>query len=163
MNQISPFTSIIKEAWCTCGVHQLSSQKKRFDHHHERGKKYTNERKKKKKRSQSSSKKSLSRERVRERERTIGRAARVQGGTTTRKKSCSRFVLSPRVSFFCEESRLLGVSKAFESRLSPRERSDFFFPSLLTDFRRRGDTHGKKDGRKSLEVNGTEENPHRTH
>ena len=85
------------------------------------------------------------REREREREReSVGRG--------TSKGPVQRFVLS-RLS-----GGVVLVSKAFESQVLTLFLF-FFFPSLLTDFRKRG----KKDGRKSLEVNGTEENPHRTH
>jgi len=73
----------------------------------------------------------------------------------------------PVRSFVLSRKRLSGgavlVSKAFESQVLSLDAFPlfFFFPSLLTDFR---GERGKKDGRKSAEeVNGTEENPHRTH
>lgn len=114
--------------------HQLSSQKKRFfDHHHERGKKYTNERKKKKKKEESKFFKkrvSLSRESERERGRLVARQARPRRDDDEKEELLSRFVLSPRVSFFCEESRLLGVSKAFESRLLAKGLTFFFSLAL---------------------------------
>ena len=82
---------------------------------------------KEKKRSQSS----LSRERERERERRLVAAAGASKEGREREEECSRVLFYRRAFLcFCEESRLLGVSKAFESRLS-RERSDFFFSLAL--------------------------------
>ena len=77
----------------------------------------------------------------------------------TSKGPVRSFVLSRRLS----KGGAVLVSKAFESQVLSLDAFPlfFFFPSLLTDFR---GERGKKDGRKSAEeVNGTEENPHRTH
>ena len=89
-----------------------------------------------------------------ESEREKERVERWSKGTS--KGPVRSFVLSRRLS-----GGAVLVSKAFESQVLTLFPSSFFFPSLLTDFR---GERGKKDGRKSAEeVNGTEENPHRTH
>lgn len=91
-----------------------------------------------------------------ESEREKERVERWSKGTS--KGPVRSFVLSRRLS----KGGAVLVSKAFESQVLTLFPSSFFFPSLvLTDFR---GERGKKDGRKSAEeVNGTEENPHRTH
>ena len=125
-----------------------------------RGAKNTRTReKKKKKRSQSSSKKSLSRERVRERGRLVARRASKEGRRQERRAAR---VLFYRRAFLFFARRV--VSWGFRKRLKVVEKCllakglTFFFPSLLTDFRRRRHTRkerrteefrGQWDGRKS--------------
>ena len=160
MNQISPFTSIIKEAWCVCGVSSIKFTEKTF-WPPTRGAKNTRTREKKKKEeSKFFKKESLSRESERERGRLVARRASKEGRRQERRAAR---VLFYRRAFLFFARRV--VSWGFRKRLkvvSSRKVWLFFFPrSWLTSGG--GDTHGKKDGRKSLEVNGTEENPHRTH
>ena len=108
MNQISPFTSIIKEAWCVCGVSSIKFKKKRFDHPREGQKIHEREKKKKKKRSQSSSKKSLSRERVREREDDWSRGARPRRDDDEKEELLAFCFIAARFFFLRGESSLGG-------------------------------------------------------